>query len=263
MALKLFVADDSITIKKVIGLTFADDDVVIESAADGELAFEKIKNFNPHIVLADVFMPGLNGYELCERIKGDPKLAHTPVVLLCGTFETFDELEALRVKCNGYLTKPFDTTELTQTVFSLAGDYVSLQNSEVSGSKLDAPILTANSTQQEAYAKYKGLVSMRTRESFLGDSRIFDLFDPEAMQTVMSATPSEEPSTTPQATSSIRVELSENDIETIVEKVVQRISDHVINQAAAKVVPELTKTILNHAGKGQSERQDSDVDEKI
>lgn len=124
MPKKLLVADDSVTIQKVISLAFAGEDVVIESVANGDQAIHKAKEIKPDIVLADVFMPGRNGYEVCARIKEDPELSKIPVVLLVGTFEPFDETEASRAKCDAYLTKPFDTSELLQVVHSLWGGEV-------------------------------------------------------------------------------------------------------------------------------------------
>src|SRR5437867_31272 len=91
MPKKLLVADDSVTIHKVVTLTFADEDVVIETATDGAKAIESAKRIKPDFVLADVFMPGRNGYEVCESLKSDPELAGVPVILMVGTFEAFDE----------------------------------------------------------------------------------------------------------------------------------------------------------------------------
>jgi CheY-like chemotaxis protein len=58
----------------------------------------------PDIVLADIFMPGLNGYEVCEHIKRNERFRHIPVMLLVGSFEPFDEAEARRVGADDYLT---------------------------------------------------------------------------------------------------------------------------------------------------------------
>ncbi len=119
MAKKLLVADDSVTIQKVVQLTFAGEDVAIEAVSSGDQAVEKARALRPDMMLADVYMPGLNGYEVCSSIKADAELAGTPVVLLVGTFEPFDEAEAARVRSDGHLTKPFDTSELIQLVRSL------------------------------------------------------------------------------------------------------------------------------------------------
>ena len=106
---KLLLADDSITIQKVVALTFADEGVEVVTASDGHEAIEKLNESPPDIVLADAFMPVLNGYEVCEHIKQDPKLKHIPVMLLVGSFEPFDESEARRVGADEILTKPFQS----------------------------------------------------------------------------------------------------------------------------------------------------------
>jgi CheY-like chemotaxis protein len=106
---KLLLADDSITIQKVVDLTFTDEGATVLCVSNGREAAERLEEFMPDVVLADVFMPELNGYELCERIKQNDKLKHIPVMLLIGSFEPFDEEEARRVGANDTLTKPFQS----------------------------------------------------------------------------------------------------------------------------------------------------------
>src|SRR6185436_4960603 len=76
---------------------------------NGRDAIEQIEEFAPDVVLADVFMPQMYGYEVCEYIKQNQKLRHIPVMLLVGSFEPFDEAEARRVGANDTLTKPFQS----------------------------------------------------------------------------------------------------------------------------------------------------------
>ena len=105
----LLLADDSITIQKVVDLTFADEGVSVVSVSNGREAIERLAEFVPDVVLADVFMPQVNGYEVCEYIKQTEKLKHIPVMLLVGSFEPFDEAEARRVGADDTLTKPFQS----------------------------------------------------------------------------------------------------------------------------------------------------------
>ncbi|HJU93512.1 MAG TPA: response regulator [Pyrinomonadaceae bacterium] len=106
---KLLLADDSATIQKVIDLTFADEGVRVVAVGNGQEAIDQILEFAPDIVLADVFMPSPNGYEVCEYVKTNEKLKHIPVMLLVGSFEPFDEAEARRVGADDILTKPFQS----------------------------------------------------------------------------------------------------------------------------------------------------------
>jgi CheY-like chemotaxis protein len=119
---KLLLADDSITIQKVVDLTFADEGVTVLTVNNGREAIEKLSEFAPDIVLADVFMPQLSGYEVCEHIKQNEQLKHIPVILLVGSFEPFDEAEARRVGANDTLTKPFQSIRnLIDKVGALVG----------------------------------------------------------------------------------------------------------------------------------------------
>jgi CheY-like chemotaxis protein len=105
---KLLLADDSVTIQRVIELTFADEDVQVVAVGDGQQAIDRLKSDRPDIVLADVGMPERDGYEVAAFIKGDPELAHIPVLLLTGAFEPIDEARARAVGCDGVLVKPFE-----------------------------------------------------------------------------------------------------------------------------------------------------------
>ena len=106
---KLLLADDSATIQKVIDLTFADEGVQVVSVSTGQEAIDRLLETKPDVVLADVFMPSPNGYEVCEYVKTNEQLKHIPVVLLVGSFEPFDEAEARRVGADDILTKPFQS----------------------------------------------------------------------------------------------------------------------------------------------------------
>jgi len=106
---KLLLADDSVTIQKVVDLTFADEGVQVIAVNNGAEAIERLEEISPDIVLADVFMPGMTGYQVCEFIKQNERLKHIPVMLLVGSFEPFDEAEARRVGADDILTKPFQS----------------------------------------------------------------------------------------------------------------------------------------------------------
>ena len=108
MAYKLLLADDSVTIQRVIELTFADEDIQVSAVGDGKKAIAAIQADRPDIVLADVGMPERDGYEVASFIKTNNELAHIPVLLLTGAFEPIDEARARAVGCDGVLVKPFE-----------------------------------------------------------------------------------------------------------------------------------------------------------
>src|SRR6266566_3013633 len=104
----LLLADDSVTIQRVIELTFADEDITVVAVGDGDQAIARMQTAPPDIVLADVGMPGKNGYEVAEYMKQSPALQRIPVLLLTGAFESVDVARATAVRCDGVLSKPFE-----------------------------------------------------------------------------------------------------------------------------------------------------------
>lgn len=104
---RILVADDNTNIQKMVALAFEDRGVDVVSVGNGEAAVRRIPDLNPDLVLADVFMPVRNGYEVCEFVKKDERFSHVPVILLVGAFDPLDEKEARRVGADGVLKKPF------------------------------------------------------------------------------------------------------------------------------------------------------------
>src|SRR5712692_1911011 len=104
---KILVADDNSNIQKMVVLALKDQGIDVVAVGNGEAAVRKISDLRPDLVLADVFMPVRNGYEVCQYVKMDPSLAHIPVILLVGAFDPLDEQEAQRVGADGVLKKPF------------------------------------------------------------------------------------------------------------------------------------------------------------
>src|SRR5438128_7416714 len=104
---KILVADDNSNIQKMVGLALKDQGIEVVAVGNGEAAVRKIADVKPDLVLADVFMPVRNGYEVCKYVKDDSTLSHIPVILLVGAFDPLDEQEAQRVGADGVLKKPF------------------------------------------------------------------------------------------------------------------------------------------------------------
>jgi CheY-like chemotaxis protein len=119
MSKTLLLADDSVTIQKVVGITFASEDVELITVDNGDDALSRAREIKPDLVLADISMPGLDGYELCAAIKAEPDLAGTPVILLTGTFETFDERRTSEAGAEAHISKPFEAQALVDLVRSL------------------------------------------------------------------------------------------------------------------------------------------------
>jgi CheY-like chemotaxis protein len=116
MARKLLLADDSITIQKVVELILAEEGFEIKATNNGEEALAVIPSFKPDIILADIEMPKINGYQLSEKIKQDPLMRGIPVILLAGAFEPIDEELAKQVNADDFIIKPFESQELISKI---------------------------------------------------------------------------------------------------------------------------------------------------
>lgn len=119
MSKTLLLADDSVVIQKLIGLSLAKEKFEIVITDNGDDAVAKAREIRPDIVLADIVMPGKSGYEVCESIKQDPALAEIPVLLLSGTFEALDEARALAAGADGLINKPFEAHVLVDRIHEL------------------------------------------------------------------------------------------------------------------------------------------------
>ncbi|MBV9928378.1 MAG: response regulator [Acidobacteria bacterium] len=157
---KLLLADDSPTIRKVISLTFGDEDdgeFEVVAVGDGAQALRVLaEDPPPDIVLADLVMPGPDGYELCERIKRDERLKRIPVVLLVGTFEPFNEAEARRVGADTVLTKPFQSIRnLVGKVGSLLGGESKAEEPEAARAPQEEPRAAAEPVRADEAARFE------------------------------------------------------------------------------------------------------------
>ena len=119
MTSRLLVADDSSTIQKIVSMAFEIEDVEVEGIGNGQEAFDRISQFNPDIVLADVDMPGLDGFELSAKIKESPETSSIKVLLLASDFEEFDEQRYQECGADNHISKPFKSDDIFAMVKSL------------------------------------------------------------------------------------------------------------------------------------------------
>jgi CheY-like chemotaxis protein len=119
MTRKILLADDSVTIQKVVELTFSDGAYQVQCVSNGRSAVQKIQEDQPDILLCDVIMPEMNGYDVAAFVKKNPSYSSIPVILLTGTFEPFDEEKARQSGADSYITKPFDSKMLVDKVEEL------------------------------------------------------------------------------------------------------------------------------------------------
>jgi CheY-like chemotaxis protein len=120
MAKKILLADDSVTIQKVVSITLAHEDFDLTIVDNGSKALAKAKEIKPDVILLDVVMPDKDGYQVCQEIKGNAELRNTPVILLTGTFEPFDADRAAEVGADDFIKKPFESHTLINKVKEMA-----------------------------------------------------------------------------------------------------------------------------------------------
>ncbi|NTV48208.1 MAG: response regulator [Geobacteraceae bacterium] len=119
MSIKILVADDSITIQKVIGIIFGGDEYSLTVVDNGKAAVDKAREINPDILLIDALMPGMTGYEVAEAVRSTPSLADKPILILTGTFEVFDEEKAKKSGADDFIAKPFESQQIITKVKEL------------------------------------------------------------------------------------------------------------------------------------------------
>jgi CheY-like chemotaxis protein len=115
----LLLADDSVTVRRVIEQTFADEPIDVVTVGNGAAALVRLAAEVPDVLLADIGMPAPDGYELALHVRRTPALAHIPVILLTGAFDPVDHARARDAGCAGVLVKPFDPQMLIARVRQL------------------------------------------------------------------------------------------------------------------------------------------------
>ena len=144
MRQKLLLADDSITVQRVIELTFADEGLDIVTVGDGAQAIEHLRHDRADIVLADLNMPNVDGYAVAEHVKRTPDLvAQTRVVLLTGAFEPVDRDRAQKIGVDGILAKPFEPQVAIELVRQL------LEQPPLAPPRIVTPVVAAVSSPSD------------------------------------------------------------------------------------------------------------------
>lgn len=163
MSRKLLLADDSITIQKVVELVLSEEDFQIKAVNNGNDALSQVEVFNPDIVLADIEMPGVNGYQLCDKIKKNSATAHISVLLLAGAFEPLDEDLARNVGADDYIVKPFESQELISkinAVLTASGAVSGAAVAEVPAAEVSGEAAEVHEIAQETMAEVAAVNSL-------------------------------------------------------------------------------------------------------
>jgi DNA-binding response OmpR family regulator len=209
----ILLADDSVTIRKIVELTFSESDIRVESVASGREALERLNDLRPDLVLADVVMPGPSGYDVCRAIKASDR--PVPVLLLAGTFEPFDPVEARACGSDGHVTKPFDSRQLVERIEQLLAQ---------GGAPRATAERPAGRPPDDLDAMFDSLAAPEPSETI--DARPMD-------SAPAPVEPESETST-----------LTAAEIDAIARRVVERLSDRVVREIAWDVVPDLADIIV-------------------
>jgi DNA-binding response OmpR family regulator len=148
----LLLADASVTMRKVVEMSFASEDIVVITADSGDEAIAKARDGRPDVLLVNVGIPGKDGYEVCEAVKGDAQLSRIPVLLLTGTFEPFDEERAQRVRADGRIMKPFESQVLVDQINGVLGRHASTASTVPPGpEEIPGPSEAASDAAEDAF----------------------------------------------------------------------------------------------------------------
>ncbi len=116
---EVLVVEDSIPQREMISDLLQNSGLKVIIASDGIEALEQIQQSNPDLIVLDIVMPRMNGYEVCRRLKQDPKTRHVPVVMCSSKREEFDRYWGMKQGADAYIAKPFQPIELIGTIKQL------------------------------------------------------------------------------------------------------------------------------------------------
>jgi CheY-like chemotaxis protein len=200
----ILLADDSPTIRKLVTQTFADADFDIVSVSNGDAAIKSFEEKRPSVVLADIYMPGKNGYEVCRYVRSHPQFSTTPVVLLVGAFDAFDEENAKRSGATANITKPFEPGSLIELVMSILPPASPVP---------DEPPAEAAASEAADDTDLLGL-----GEIFKNEKQVVRV--------------------------PVKASITEEELDRIADRVIQKLSTQIIESIAWDVVPDITERIV-------------------
>ena len=124
---KILVVDDEIYIVHILDFSLGMEGYEVVTALDGEQALEKARSEKPDLIVLDIMMPKLDGYETCKRLKADPETKGMPVILLSAKGRNVDQKVGFEVGADDYITKPFSPRKLVERINAILGHGTSQQ----------------------------------------------------------------------------------------------------------------------------------------
>lgn len=122
---RILVVDDEIYIVHILDFSLGMEGYEVLTALDGEQALERLKSDKPDLIVLDIMMPKVDGYEVCRTIKANPETQHIPVILLSAKGRNVDQKMGFDVGADDYITKPFSPRKLVERINALLGQTVS------------------------------------------------------------------------------------------------------------------------------------------
>jgi CheY-like chemotaxis protein len=116
---RILIADDNHQNCELLDAYLADEGYQIEMVYDGQQALDSVARFQPDLILLDIMMPKVSGYEICERLKANPKTRDIAIIMITALAEMGDIEKAVNAGANDFLTKPVNKLELTTRVKTL------------------------------------------------------------------------------------------------------------------------------------------------
>ena len=120
---KILIVDDDENIAELISLYLTKECYDTKTVGDGEAALSAFHSYNPNLILLDLMLPGMDGYEICKEIR---KTSSVPIIMLSAKGEVFDKVLGLELGADDYIIKPFDTKELVARVKAVLRRQVNL-----------------------------------------------------------------------------------------------------------------------------------------
>jgi len=225
MSRKILLADDSLTIQKVVELTFMEGDFEVAAVSNGDDALTKLGEMSPDVVIADVHMPGADGFQICRAAKESHP--GVPVLLLVGTFEPFEESSASECGADAHLKKPFDSQELLRLVEDLLARQTAVE--EQAGQEVAIGSEPYEEFSVDVSFEPDAAVVVQPPDEMGGEDSGLAFTEEEAVEDSLEATPAR---------------LSDEDVDRIARRVVELIGDHTIREISWDVIPDLAEIVI-------------------
>lgn len=239
---KILLADDSLTIQKVVELTFMDEDFEVQSVRSAAEALASLEAERPDVVIADIHVPGAGGYALCREAR--ELHGGLPVLLLVGTFETIDEAEMAACGAAAHLKKPFDSQELLRTVEELTATGAAARAPEPAAESAPRPVGFEGTAHVEAGPVTAYPEPERARPAgFEGTAHEVETAVPEP-ESASAPSASEVASVAAEGAGNGGGPLSDEDVERIARRVAELLGERVLREVAWDVVPDLAEVVV-------------------